>query len=45
MEYHLGINKMKPCHCDSMNESKGYYAKENKSDRKRQTLYDLIHGI
>ena len=27
---------MKPCHCDNMNEPRGYYAKGNKSDRKRQ---------
>ena len=29
--------------CDNMNESRGYSAKGNKSDRERQILYDFIY--
>ena len=29
--------------CDNMDESRGYYAKWNKSDSERQILYDLTY--
>ena len=29
--------------CDNMDGPWGYYAKQNKSDRERQILYDLTH--
>ena len=29
--------------CNNMNESRGYYAKQNKTDQENQILYHLIY--
>ena len=34
---------MKSCICDSMDGPSWYFAKRNKSDRKRQILYSFTH--
>ena len=41
MEYYSAIKRVKSCICDNMYGPLGHYAKWNKSDRKRQMLYDL----
>lgn len=32
-----------PAVCNNVHEARSHYAKRNKVDRKRQTLYDLIY--
>ena len=34
---------MKSCHFDNMNESRGYFAEQNKPDRGRQILHALSY--
>ena len=34
---------MKSCHCNTMDEPRGYYAKQNKLDQERQIPYDFTY--
>ena len=43
IEYYSVIKKGNSAICDSMDEPWGRYAKWNKSDIKRQILYDLTY--
>ena len=43
MKYNSAIKKWNFAICDNMYEPSGYYAKWNKSDRKRQVPYDFTY--
>ena len=41
IKYYMAFKKEKPAICNNMDEVWGHYAKWNKSDWERQTLYDF----
>ena len=43
MEYYSAIKKWNSAVCNNMDEPRVYYAEWNKSDRERQTLYDITY--
>ena len=43
MEYYSAIKRMKCCHLQQHDGPRDYHAEWNKSDRERQTLYDITY--